>query len=79
MEIDMYTFRKDLRASILCNEYTTMDLNSLVDSYNKELGALLDKHAPTITKTIRQNARGLGGNARGLLSDVIARTNQRTF
>ena len=57
-DIDMDTFRKDLSASILCSEYKTMDLNSLVESYNKELGTLLDKHAPTITKTIRQRSRG---------------------
>ena len=51
-------FRKDLISSTLCTEYKSMDLHTLVDSYNKDLGDLLEKHAPTITKTVRPSARG---------------------
>ena len=57
-EIDLDSFRNDLRASKICSEYNTMDLQTLVESYNSELGEILNKHAPIITKTTRLRSRG---------------------
>ena len=55
--IDMDVFRQDLRATKLCRDFETMDLQTLVDTYNTELGLLLDKHAPVISKTVRHSMR----------------------
>ena len=50
--IDIEALELDLASSKLCRE-TPNDLNVLVDCYNSTLVELLDRHAPTQTKTIK--------------------------
>ena len=49
--IDVHSFVKDLTESDLC-KYPSDEINILVQQYNSTLSAILDKHAPIITKTI---------------------------
>ena len=50
--INMDALRKDLSNSSLCKNIESLDLNDLVDCYNKTLESVLNHHAPLKTKIV---------------------------
>jgi hypothetical protein len=50
--IDMNDFESDLQSSSLNGIFSSSTTEDAVHIYNRELSALLDKHAPVITKTV---------------------------
>ena len=51
-DIDLDNFKKDI-SELSVVKAPPDDLDSLVHEYNKQLGCLFDKHAPIITKNVR--------------------------
>lgn len=51
--INIDAFQADLRSSIAGIDFVTMDVESCVEKYNLTLSSLLDKHAPSRTRTVR--------------------------
>ncbi len=51
--IDINAFRADVNSSLAKIDFATMDVESCVESYNSSLSCVLDKHAPSQTRTVR--------------------------
>ena len=57
-QIKIEAFKKDILDSDLYRAHNSLDLQSVVELYESSLSQILDKHAPVITKTIRDQGRG---------------------
>ena len=51
--IDITAFRTDIRSSLAKFDFTAMNVDSCVEKYNQSIGSVLDKHAPSRTRTVR--------------------------
>ena len=51
--IDISDLRNDLRSTLAELDFASKDVESCVESYNLSLSNILDKHAPTQTRTVR--------------------------
>ena len=56
-EIDINAFKKDILESDLLGTYMDLSLDELLDAYNNVLLPILDKHAPLITKHIKNKPK----------------------
>ena len=51
--IDTSVFGADVRSSLAEIDFATLDVDSCVENYNQSLSCLLDKHAPSRTRTVK--------------------------
>ena len=51
--IDISDLRNDLKSTLAELDFASKDVESCVESYNLSLSNILDKHAPTQTRTVR--------------------------
>ena len=78
-DIDTEAFRSDITELDIFKNHKNMDLNTLVDNYNTELGQLLDRHAPLRTKILKNRRREpwFNGEARKALRE--SRSHERKW
>ncbi len=55
--INVQSFRSDIKQTNIYRNHSKMDLDSLISSYNTEMQEIFDKHAPKITRQLRNKRR----------------------